>query len=108
VKETRVGLGLAVTQLAKALCGARTKVPALPINASDPRSRRALIVSSLKAEPPRLDHTPSPFAVKSQHGWRLQVRFTGGFWATAIAAWTETPENQWVVLLQQHYYKREL
>jgi hypothetical protein len=36
------------------------------------------------------------------------VCFTRGFLAIAIAAQAESSENQWVVVLQQHYYTHEL
>jgi hypothetical protein len=39
---------------------------------------------------------------------RFQARFTGGFCAIAIGARLELAENQWVVVLQQLYYTREL
>jgi hypothetical protein len=35
-------------------------------------------------------------------------RFTGGFLPITMAAQVELAENQWVVLLQQHYCAREL
>jgi hypothetical protein len=39
---------------------------------------------------------------------RLRVRFTGGFRDITMGAQVERAENQGLVLLQQHYYTREL
>jgi hypothetical protein len=66
------------------------------------------MVSLLKADPRAPTTLPFLFAVMTQHGWRLQVRFTGGFWNAAIAAQAEAPENQRLVLSEQHYYTRKL
>jgi hypothetical protein len=54
---------------------------------------------------PNLAHPSLPLVPAS---CACLVRFTGGFWAAAIVAQPEPSENQWVVVLEQHYYTREL
>jgi hypothetical protein len=64
-------------------------------------------LSSTPATLPNLMHLVF-FAIDPRHELPLQVRFTGDFSAIAMGAQMEPAENQWVVVLAQHYYTREL